>query len=224
MKKLVFILNIVLATLIVVGDICYIEFGGLWLKGLISFEFALMGALNLVFACLNKSYVKYAIFMLVGLTLSFVADIIINLEFMYGAIIFAVAHVFYVISYCYLAKFKWKDLIAVVCVAIPAVLIVTLTPILNFGDPIMKIVCVIYAIIISFMVGKSISVLIGKKSISNIILVVGSSLFLTSDIMLLFDVFANGHPIFILLCLATYYPAQILLSYTVFQNIHEQNK
>lgn len=47
MKKNIFIANVVLIALILVGDIFYILNGGLLLKGITSAGFVLMGLLNL---------------------------------------------------------------------------------------------------------------------------------------------------------------------------------
>ena len=88
-------------------------------------------------------------------------------------------------------------------------------PIFDFGGAFMQIVCVLYALIISCMLGKAVSDLITNKNIFSIIVAVGSFLFFFSDLMLLFDVFAAVDAWAGALCLATYYPAQCLLAYSI---------
>ena len=65
------------------------------------------------------------------------------------------------------------------------------------------------------MVVKSISNIIVKKSLINILLVIGSVLFFVSDFMLLLNVFGNVGEFADILCLATYYPAQCFLAYSL---------
>lgn len=60
---------------------------------------------------------------------------------------------------------------------IASCLFITLAPIFDFDGVLMEVVCVIYALIISLMVGKSISNIIRKKNVRNILLVIGSPLF-----------------------------------------------
>jgi hypothetical protein len=84
----------------------------------------------------------------------------------------------------------------------------------------MKIVCVIYALIISFMVGKSISNYVKDRSLFTLIVMIGSILFFISDTMLLFDVF--GHVVLTdIICLVTYYPGQILIAHSVFHYLNK---
>ena len=103
---------------------------------------------------------------------------------MAGAIIFALGHVFYFFAYSQLVKFEWKDLIYGACILVPSVLVITLVPLFDFGGIVMQLVCIIYAVIISMMVGKAISNYIKVKSNINLFILVGSILFFISDLML----------------------------------------
>ena len=218
------LVNIILIIAILIGDLCYIYFGAqpinkyikLLIKGITSLGFVVLGLVNLIYAIKNQTQnKKFSIFMLVGLFFAMCGDIVLNLVFEIGAVLFAVGHVFYFISYSFLLKPKWKDLIFGAIIFVPAVLFITLAPIFNFGGLFMELICVIYAIIISLMVGKAISNFIQVKSLLNLILVVGSCLFFFSDLMLLLNVFAKLPKIIDVLCLATYYPAQCLLAYSI---------
>jgi len=216
MKKTINILNICLILAILAGDVCYIIFGGLWLKSITSAGFVLLGAVNLIYALKNKNNNKPFLFvMLFGLIFGMAGDIVLNLHFMAGAIVFAVGHVFYIVAYSLLNKIHWKDLIPSALIFIPSVLVITLLPIFDFGGVVMELVCVFYALIISCMVGKAVANLIKERSLFNLIIMIGSCLFFFSDLMLLLDVFAGLGSVVGILCLATYYPAQILLAFSL---------
>ena len=98
--------------------------------------------------------------------------------------------------------------------------IILFTPFLNFDNSIMKTICCIYAIIISFMVGKTISNLRKENNSTNKIITIGSILFFISDLMLMLDVF-GGISVTGYLCLATYYPAQFILAFSIFAYANE---
>lgn len=215
-KKLFYILNAILIALILAGDICYIVLGGLLFKALTSALFVLLGGANVVYLILQKEKDKrFPIIMLVGLFFAMLGDIVLNLHFIAGAILFAVGHVFYFVSYCFLAKFKPTDLIAGVCIFVPSCLLITLAPFFDFGGVMMEIICVVYALIISLMVGKAISNLIREKTLLNLLIVIGSCLFFFSDLMLLLNVFGNLPRVVDILCLATYYPAECFLAHSL---------
>ena len=111
MKKTFNIINAILVLLVVVGDILYITLGGLLIKGLTSAGFVLIGITNLTYVILNKKAdLKFPIIMLTGLVFAMLGDIILNIEFIIGAALFAIGHIFFFVSYCVLCKFKWSDL------------------------------------------------------------------------------------------------------------------
>ena len=66
------------------------------------------------------------------------------------------------------------------------------------------------------MVGKAIHNYIVKKDILTLIILVGSVLFMVSDLALLFYNFASRSVITSVLCLGTYYPAQAILGFAMF--------
>lgn len=214
MKKTIYLVNSLMMLAVILGGACYSIFGGLWLKGLASGLFLVLGALNLIYAFKTKTKERmYAIFMVVGLFFSMLGDILLNVEFIAGAALFAVGHIFYFVAYYFVEKFKTLDLIICGSLAIVSTLIVTFVKAFDFGSHIMEAVIVIYAIIISTMLGKAITNLIRKQDQKNVLVVIGSALFFFSDLMLLLNVFlpTNGL-VFDVLCLATYYPAQCVLA------------
>lgn len=214
-KKPINIINLLFLICIVTGDICYTTFGGLWLKALTSIFFVALGVVNLIYAINNKTdYLKFSIILVAGLTFAMLGDIVLNIYFIGGAILFAIGHIFYFVAYCFISKFNPKDLIYSALIFVPSLFIILFVPVLNFGGILMQIVCVAYALIISLMLGKSIANFVAKKSFLTLIIMLGSILFFFSDVMLVFDVFASL-PVVGTLCLATYYPAEFLLAYSI---------
>lgn len=98
-----------------------------------------------------------------------------------------------------------------------ALSVIQFAPFLDFGSGFMKNVCCAYALIISFMVGKAISNLLEEKNATNITIVVGSILFIISDLMLMLDKFGSI-PGTNYLCLGTYYPGQFILAFSLFKH------
>ena len=213
MKKTFYIVDALLILAVLIGDACYMAFGGLLLKSLTSALFVTLGAINLVYAFKTKTKERmFAIFMLVGLTFSMVGDIVLNIEFMIGAAIFGVGHIFYFVAYTFAQRYKFVDFAICGLLALTSTLVVTFVKAFDFGSNLMEAVVVVYAFVISTMLGKAIGNLIRERSLKNILLVVGSVLFFFSDLMLLFSVFLPSSGIvFDILCLVTYYPAQCLL-------------
>lgn len=216
LKNIFLIINVLLIMGILLGDICYITLGGLLAKGLTSGLFLLLGLVNLVYLIIDKRKdLKFPIIMLCGLLFAMLGDIILNIHFISGAILFAIGHVFYFIAYSFILKFKWIDLLFGFAIFIPALLFITLVPIFDFGGVLMEIVCVVYALVISLMVGKSLSNFVRERNPKNLLILIGSILFFFSDLMLLLNVFGSLGKAVDILCLATYYPAECLLAFSI---------
>lgn len=216
MNKKILLINTIFSILICILDIFYITFGGLPLKSVTSAMFVLLAGVNLFFLSREKTKDKsFAITIFVGLVFAMLGDIILAIHFISGAALFAVGHIFYFFSYSKIIKICLKDFLIASAIFIPSVLFITLAPIFDFGGIVMEMVCIIYALIISIMVGKSISNYTIRKSTQNLVIMIGSILFFFSDFMLLLNVFANLGTITDVLCLATYYPAEILLATSI---------
>ncbi len=220
-KNYIYFINLALILLILIGDILYMTLDLAKLehtlcKGITSALFVLLGLINLIYTFkreeINK---KFSIIILLGLFFAMLGDIVLEINFMIGAILFAIGHIFFFVSYCFILPFKVMDLLIGIAIFVPAVLFITLAPLFNFGGVLMEVICVFYAVIISCMLGKAISNLIREKSKTNIVIFVGSLLFFFSDLMLLFEVFGKGGEVFSYLCLSTYYPAEILLALSI---------
>ena len=215
MKKNIFIINFLLLLALIAFDIAYIITDTLVTKSIASAFFFIIGIMNLSFAIKTKAKLKFPILMLIGLVFAMLGDIILEIHFISGAILFAIGHVFFFISYCAIAKFKYIDLLYGAMIFIPSMLFIVLVPIFDFGGILMEIVCVVYDLIISMMVGKAISNLIREKNILNIIILIGSVMFFLSDLMLLLNVFASL-PVVGTVCLVLYYPAEFLLAFSIY--------
>ena len=213
MKKRIYILNLLLAILIIAGDIWYMIGDSTIVKGITSGVFVIMGIINLIYAIKNKTkYKEFAILMVVGLFFAMLGDILLEIEFIVGAGFFALGHVLFFVSYCFIQKFNIKDIFYGALIFIPATLVILLVPIFEFNGLLMQIVCIIYAVIISCMVGKAINNYIIIKNKLTLIVLIGSILFIISDICLLFNVFASVPKFIGVMCLLTYYPAEIFLA------------
>ena len=179
--------------------------------------FVLCGVVNLLYCLKAKALgnLKFMIFMVIGLFFAMLGDVLLIDYFVIGAALFAVGHVFYFIAFCFIAKFKLRDIIAFLIIFVPALLLILLYPKFEFGG--MQALVIVYALIISLMLGKAISNIFGKSNrLVNIIIALGALMFFLSDLMLLFNVFANMPYIYDITCIALYYPAEFVLAFTVF--------
>lgn len=212
MKKLGIILfNIIMFIAILIGDYFYTVDWSLTVKSIASSLFVLQAVGNLIYLIVTNQPKRYAIWLIVALTIAMLGDVILNLHFILGAAIFAIGHIFFIVAYCQLLKFKLKDLIIGAIIFVISLFIILFAPVLNFTDVTLKILCIVYAFIISFMLGKALSNLVSKFNKMNLIIFIGSLLFYVSDAMLLFYNFGRVR-IALYLCLLAYYPAQSLLA------------
>lgn len=220
MKKQINIINLCFVLAILVGDVFYIFDNSLWLKSILSAGFVLIGVINLIYALKNQTdKKKFAIIMLIGLIFAMFGDIVLEIHFICGALLFAIGHVFYFVAYCCLVSFNWKNLIYGAFIFVPVMLFIVLAPIFNFGDIVMEVVCIVYALIISCMVSKAISNYVCEKNRLHLLILIGSVLFLISDFVLLLNVFSEVSKAFSFMCIATYYPAQCFLAYSISNSV-----
>lgn len=187
------------------------------LKCVASSCFAIQGLINLFYAYKTKQAdLKFYIIMAIGLIFALAGDVAIEIVFVAGAGLFAVGHVWFIVAYCLLNKFKWQDIIYGSVLFVGAGLFILLFKGLEFDPEFMKWVCLIYALIISVMLGKAISNLVRERSVLNILLVVGAVLFFFSDFMLLLNNFMGTLSWTLNACLGTYYPALAILASSMF--------
>lgn len=229
-KKLpLIVVNIIFGLLIMIFDYLFLSSylakaeKGVYVtyKIIASLGFVLMNIFNIVYTKLvfNKKYKHWFIyFLLAAQIVVFIADVILEYNFMLGAIVFAVGHLVFLTSFISLERFKIRDVICMLLFSVPAVLTVIFYPYLAAGD--MFIVLIAYAIIIGSMVGKAFSnVLSNLNRPLKIGVFVGVLMFFMSDMMLLFANFTDRNiisfetiKIFKYLCLFLYYPSNIVLA------------
>ena len=186
MKKLVLPLNIIFLGLSLACDTALIITHLYPIKITASVFFMLAAAVNLIYALKYFPDTKLpSVILTVGVFFAMSADIAINLNFIAGAAII---------------------------IFIPIVLFMMFSPLLDFGSSLMKIIGISYAVIICIMTGKAIMNFIRIKNRFNLILALGSVLFLISDIMLLMAYFSKIDFPFSNFCLALYYPGQCLIA------------
>lgn len=216
-QKNIIRINFFLAICTVIGGLCYDTIShNLITKACSSFGFFLLGLINLVYGFREQfAYRSFSVIMVIGLFTGMVADIILEINFMLGALVFALGHIFFIIAYSRILPFHIKDCIpGLFLFAIVAALVVFL-PIFDFGGITMQIVCVVYAAIIGIMCGKALSNYNRLQGSLTKALMIGSFLFLLSDVALLFSNFAQVPDIIGSVCVNSYYPAQVVLAHAL---------
>lgn len=213
MKKLVLPLNIIFLGLSLACDVALIITHLYPIKIAASVFFMLAAAVNLIYSLKYFPDKKLpSVILTVGVFFAMSADIVINLNFIAGAAIFALGHICYFIAYSLMQKRCLSDFIATLIILMPIALFMMFSPLLDFGSINMKTIGLSYATIICAMTGKAIMNFIRIKNRFNLILALGSVLFLISDIMLMMAHFSEIDFPFSNFCLALYYPGQCLIA------------
>lgn len=218
--KLGYAINIGFAVAIAVATACFllVDCSRYITKSIDSVLFVLCGVFNVVYsgAVLKSNYKKmFGILLLVGLVFACIGDILLIDNFIMGAIFFAIGHVLFVASFCFESKLRVRDVIIGVAIFIGAFLVIELYKGFNFDG--MKVLILVYALIISLMLGKAISNAFNDNDKAvKLLVVIGASLFFISDLMLLFYVFGPHIKIFDIICVVTYYIAEFLLAFSIF--------
>ncbi len=217
-KKIILALNIIIISAILVLNYFYQSNGfDFTLKCICSGSFALLGIINLCYAFSEKQKnKKFYIAMTLGLVLAFLGDVLIGYDFVVGAATFALGHIFFVGAYCFMAKLGKTDLAVGALFFLGALAFLLFCPLLNFDNPIFKYVCIVYALIISLMLGKAIGNFLKEKNALTGTIAVASALFFFSDLMLVFDQFIGLWSWTSNACMGTYYPALCLLALSMF--------
>lgn len=217
MKQCFRLLNLLLFAATAVLCVIYNAEGGLWLKGLTASGFLALGVVNLVFAILSRGVdLRYPIRLVLGLAVCLTADIVLNLSFIPGALIFALGHLLYFVAYCKLEPLRAADWLPIGCMFALSVAILKLVPILHFSTPLLEWICLGYGLVISCMVGKTAANFSRRRNAVNGLLLAGSLLFYFSDLMLVLCYFGNAPAITDALCLFTYFPGQCVLAHSLY--------
>lgn len=217
-NKAVYYVNILLIIGIFVGNYIYQSngFDFTW-KMICSGTFAVLGIINFIYALSNKCpNLKTAAFLAMGSVFAFLGDAMINRDFIIGAALFALGHVLFVVAYFLYEKLRKLDLIISGALIAATVCFILFCPLLEFDVPVFKYVCLVYAMIISFMVGKAVGNAVHRKNKFVYVVAAGSGLFFFSDLMLLFDWFMNCSGWSARACMGTYYPGVCALVFAIY--------
>ena len=187
------------------------------LKCICSGGFALLGLINLGYALGTKQEnIKFYIGMSLGLILAMLGDVIIEYTFIFGAAFFALGHVCFVVAYCFFKRLGVVDLAISAVLFVGAAAFLLFCPLLSFDEPIFKPVCIVYALIISLMLGKALGNFVCERNAVFGVIAAASLLFFFSDLMLVFDWFIGLWDWTNEACMGTYYPALCLLAFSMF--------
>ena len=195
------------------------------LKCICSGSFALLGIINLCYAFITRQKdMKFYIGMTLGLFLAFLGDVLIGYDFIVGAATFALGHICFVVAYCFLQKMQKFDYVISGTLFLGCLVFLLFCPLLTFEVAIFRIVCIVYALIISTMLGKALGNFIREKNLVNGTIAVASSLFFFSDLMLVFDWFIGLWDWTDHACMGTYYPALCFLAFAMCLNAIKSDK
>ena len=212
--------NSLFAGLIVVTAVLYmvIDCSPYIFKPIASLLFVLCGVFNLiyVFSVLKiRRNIPFIVSMMAGLIFACLGDILLIDHFVIGAGLFAIGHIFFFVSFVCLTGFKLRDFLIGLAIFAVVLCLVLFVPFFDFGDK--KILVIAYAFVISFMLGKAVgNVFLTENRQVHLIIMLGALLFFVSDFMLMIYLFGGKFIVFDILCLATYYPAEFLLAFTIF--------
>ena len=183
------------------------------LKCVCSGLFALLGLINLVYALKTRQKnAKFFVGMAAGLVLAMLGDVFIGYDFIIGAGTFALGHICFVIAYCFLQKPQLLDGIISGILFLGGGAFLLFSPLLTFDEPVFRVVCIVYALIISTMLGKAIGNFVKKRSLFTGTIALASALFFFSDLMLVLDWFVGRWNWTDHACMGTYYPALCFLA------------
>lgn len=213
-KKIMLAVNAVIITAILALNYVYQKNGfDFTLKCICSGSFAALGVINLVYALTGRAANKrFYIGMAAGLILAFLGDVLIGYDFIVGAATFALGHVCFVLAYGFMRKMSLLDWAVSGVLFLGCLLFLLLCPWLTFDVPVFRVVCIVYAAIISTMLGKAIGNFARERSLVCGVAAIASALFFFSDLMLVFDWFIGRWDWTSHACMGTYYPALCFLA------------
>ena len=217
-RKLLTKLNFLLLLCAAVCLLCYDRFGGLWLKGVTSGWFVLLGSVN-VWSARHLPRKRLMPFLLIwaGLVCGMCADVLLGVAFFAGVGVFALGHVLYLTAFYLLEPFSFRDLRFILPLALVSMFAVTGTPWIRVEDPLLRKLLLGYGLIISGMLGKALSNLRARPDGFRRLLAVGCLLFWFSDLMLAIDMFGQPSRLTWILCSYSYWPAQNILAHALFR-------
>lgn len=203
--------------------VCYDHFRGLWLKGVTSGWFVLLGCVNLWAARrLPGRERRFYVLIALGLFFGMCADVLLGAVFFAGIGAFALGHVLYLGAFYALEKPGLLDVWLIAPLAAVSMFVVAGTPWITVSDPLLEKLLLGYAVIIAGMLGKALSNLIRRPSRGRWLIAVGCVLFWFSDVVLAVDMFGQSSRMTWVLCSYTYWPAQSILAHSMYHCLTER--
>lgn len=224
MKKKIFLtLNVLLMAILLGCVYVYTTITGkLVMKGITAGCFVALGAVNLLYSLLSKPRkLAFPAALLLGLVLAMSGDLTLGKNFILGAGLFAAGHLLYTVAMYIHQRFSKMDAFLSGVMFLLAMALLTFLPSLDISDPAIRIVCYVYAVIISLMAGKAISCFLRQRTLTNALLALGSVMFYFSDVMLILAWFAGAGRWADLCCFWTYFPGQGVLAISAFCHVRE---
>lgn len=160
-------------------------------------------------------YPAFKYLALAAAALCFAGDVAIEYSFIVGMALFGAGHILYIASFQTLNSVGWRTIVPAAALLVFALCWLLLYPAYDFGSLLPAVIA--YAVIICIMFGRAAGVALDGTLNGKLRACVffGALLFVLSDLLLTLRNFAGGGDIFRILCLATYFPAQYLLTLAI---------
>ena len=220
-SRAVLLINVMLAVAVCVLNYYYQKNGfNYLLKCRTSACFAAIGAVNLLWALwVRPPKLRIEVLVCLGLVFAMLGDRAINFNFIRGAALFAVGHVLLLAAGCTAGRWSRLDTLLSLPVIFGSVAFLLLYPYLFFSSPVIHGVCIVYAVIISLMLGKAVGNAVHWPTRFSVLFALGSLLFFFSDFMLLLHWFVGRWSWTDNACMATYYPAVTVIGLAMYARI-----
>ena len=200
-----FVVEIVMTTALIVARILGCgPMTDIILKSLASLSFVMMGAVGYSLTRRQpdnenkKVAVRSALLILIGFVASFFGDFFLDIDasvtFILGVVCFALAHIFYSIAFTIIAKFKHIDILNILGIFAVVMCILRFGGTFDFKGMFPVLIC--YGAIISVMVAKAYTVRRNSyiRTNASTIIAAGATLFIISDVILLYCIFGVNTP------------------------------
>lgn len=153
-----------------------------------------------------------------------IADVLLAVDFAKGVIFFAIGHILYLAGFYMIDGPHLLDFLLGVPISAISIFVVCGTPFINVPDPLLEKGLMVYAVIISFMAGKSVSNFAVDRTRARLMIAASSVLFLLSDVALMAYMFYSPLRLFWVLCIYMYWPAQLLLAWALLHFAEENQR
>lgn len=158
-------------------------------KTITSLCFLIIGLLGLLIT--EKGKLKFSVIFYIALVFAFLGDILITQSFIVGMAMFAITQIFLIVAYYLVRKISYLEWIIFGLFIIFDLCLLLLYKDFDFSSSVLKVAVIIYALLISFMISKSLDLIkIWKHNKLKIcLIIIGALLFFASDFILLFSEF-----------------------------------